>query len=173
MNTPFGMSIGPGYCLKLLKSMNGLKQASRQFHELLVSFLQTLGFVANPIDNCFVYLDAGSSIAQFVIYVDDLLLFTTTPELGDNITAKFNCADLGETTWCQGMRITTSADRHTTTLDLEQFVHTIMARYEFENLQSVPTPSLHDLKPTQENCQTLTRLAKPYAPTPSGQPSHH
>jgi hypothetical protein len=34
MKPPPGMSIGPGYCLKLLKSVYGLKQASRLFHEL-------------------------------------------------------------------------------------------------------------------------------------------
>jgi hypothetical protein len=125
------MSISPGYCLKLLKSVYGLKQASRLFHELLVSFLLTLGFVANPNDTCVMYLGAGLSIALLAVYVYDLLLFTTTPELGDEITAKlnakFSCVDLGEITWCLGMRIIISADRHT-------IVHTIVARYEFDDL---------------------------------------
>jgi hypothetical protein len=96
------MKVPVGFCIELLKSIYGLKQASRLFHQLLVTFLLTLGFVA--------------------IYVDDLLLFTTTIELANEITAKlkakFNCVDLGEITWCLGMRITTSPDRHTITLDL-------------------------------------------------------
>jgi hypothetical protein len=98
MKPPPGMSIAPGFCLKLLKSVYGLKQASRLFHELLVSFLLTLGFVANPNDTCVMYLGTGRSIALLAIYVDDLLLFTTTTELGDEIAAKlyakFNCVDL-------------------------------------------------------------------------------
>jgi hypothetical protein len=117
MKPPPGMSIGPGYCLKLLKSVYGLKQASRLLHELQVSFLLTLGFVANLNDTCVKYLGAGLSIALLAIYVDDLLLFTTTPKLGDEIT-------------------------------------TIVARYEFEDLQSVPTPMLHDLKLTKDDCPT-------------------
>jgi hypothetical protein len=52
------------------------------------------------------------------------------------------------------MRITTSADHHTITLDLEQYLTTIVARYEFEGLQSVPTLMLHDLKLTKEDCPT-------------------
>jgi hypothetical protein len=145
-----GMSIAPGFCLKLLKSVYGLKQARRLFHELLVYFLLTLGFVANPNDTCVMYLGTGRFIALLAIYVDDLLLFTTTTELGDEIAAKlnakFNCVDLGQITWCLGMRITTSADRHTITLDdLDQYLTTIVARYEFEGLQSVPTPMIHDL----------------------------
>jgi hypothetical protein len=91
------------------------------------------------------------------IYVDDMLLFTTTSELADEITAKlkakFNCVDLGEITWCLGMCISTSADRHTITPDLEQYFTTILTRYEFSELQSVPTP-MHDLKLTKEDCPT-------------------
>jgi hypothetical protein len=56
------MSIAPGFCLKLLKSVYGLKQASRLFHELLVPFLLTLGIVANPNDTCVMYLGTGRSI---------------------------------------------------------------------------------------------------------------
>jgi hypothetical protein len=66
------------------------------------------------------------------------------------LSAKFNCVDLGLITWCLGIRITTSADRHTITLDLEQYLTTIVARYEFEGLQSVPTTMLHDCPTTDE-----------------------
>jgi hypothetical protein len=86
-----------------------------------VSFLLTLGFVANPNDTCVMYLGTGRSIALLAIYVNDLLLFTTTTELWDAIAAKhnakFNCVDLGDITWCLDMRIATSADRHTICYD--------------------------------------------------------
>jgi hypothetical protein len=64
--------------------------------------------------------------------------------------------DLGEIIWCLGMRITTSADRHTITLDLEQYLTTIVARYEFEGLQSVPTPDLVVLEePSRSSLKTI------------------
>jgi hypothetical protein len=158
MKTPPGMKVPVGFCIELLKSIYGLKQASRLFHQLLVTFLLTLGFVANPSDTCVMYLSAGADFALLAIYVDDLLLFTTTIELANEITAKlkakFNYVDLGEITWCLGMRITTSPDRHTITLNLEQYIKTIVSRYEFEELQAVPTPMLHDLKLTKEDCPT-------------------
>jgi hypothetical protein len=158
MKAPPGMKIPIGWCIELLKSIYGLKQASRLFHQLLVMFLLTLGFVANPSDTCVMYLSAGAEFALLAIYVDDLLLFTTTSELADEITAKlkakFNCVNLGEITWCLGMCISTSAFRHTITLDLEQYLTTTVARYEFSELQSVPTPMLHDLKLTKEDCPT-------------------
>jgi hypothetical protein len=90
----------------------------------------------------------GNGPVHLAIYVDDLLLFTTTAELGDEIAAKlnakFNCVDLGEITRCLGMYLTT-----------------IEARYEFEGLQSVPTPMLHDLKLTKEDCPRRMRPKRP------------
>jgi hypothetical protein len=76
--------------------------------------------------------------------------------LPDDITKKlqdrFNCVNLGEISWCLGMYIHTSEDRHTITLDLEQYIKTIVARYGFDDLQSVPTPMLPDIKLTKDNC---------------------
>jgi hypothetical protein len=158
MKPPPGMKIPAGHCLRLHKSIYGLKQASRLFHELLVTFLLSIGFIASPPDTCVMYLIVGAQILLLAIYVDDLLLFATTEALADEVTAqlqaKFQCTNLGEITWCLGMHITTSADRHTITLDLDQYIQTIIARYEFEDLQPVPTPMLHDIKLSKDDCPT-------------------
>jgi hypothetical protein len=86
------------------------------------------------------------------VYVDDLLLCTTTQALADRLVAqfvaKFNVSDLGEIAWCLGMHVTTSPDRRTVSLDLERYILDILARYGFESLQSVPTPMLHTTKLT-------------------------
>jgi hypothetical protein len=50
------------------------------------------------------------------------------------------------------MHIHTSEDRHTITLDLEQYINTIVARYGFDDLQSVPTSMLPDIKLTKDDC---------------------
>jgi hypothetical protein len=54
MKAPPGMKMPIGWCIELLKSIYGLKQASRLFHQLLAMFLLTLGFVVtnNPSDTC-------------------------------------------------------------------------------------------------------------------------
>ena len=41
---------------------------------------------------------------------------------------------------------------YTITLDLEQYVNTIIARYGFDDLQSVPTPMLPDIRLTKDDC---------------------
>jgi hypothetical protein len=158
MKPPPGMKMKAGQCLKLHKSIYGLKQASRLFHVLVATFLATLGFTESPNDTCVVFLTVGVDMVLIAIYVDDLLLFSTSEALADDITAKlqakFQCVKLGEITWCLGMHIHTSADRHTISLDLERYVDTIIARYEFDALQPLPTPMLHDIKLTSADCPT-------------------
>ena len=90
------------------------------------------------------------------IYVDDILLCSTTEDVANTVTAqleaKFNCVNLGEISWCLGMRIHTSPCRHIITLDLDQYVQTILARYEFDQLTPAPTPMLHDRRLTKKDC---------------------
>ena len=86
------------------------------------------------------------------IYVDDILVCSTTEQLAEDITAqleaKFKCVNLSEITWCLGMRIQTSECRLIITLDLDQYIQSILARYELEHLPAVATPMSHDQRLT-------------------------
>ena len=91
------------------KSVYGLKQASRLFNRLLVSFFGKLGFTACPNDTCLMYLVRDDLMVLVAIYVDDIFMCSSTEEIGNEITpkleAKFKCVSLGEISWCLGMRI--------------------------------------------------------------------
>jgi hypothetical protein len=88
MKPPPGMKVRSGFCLELVKSIYGIKQASRLFHSLMIAFLQTLGFLESPNETCVMYLTAGADRALQAIYVDDLLLTTTEAPLAYDITKK-------------------------------------------------------------------------------------
>jgi hypothetical protein len=77
---PPGMKVPSGFCIELLKSIYGLKQASRLFHALMIAFLVTLGFSESPNDTCVMYLTAGAEIAPIGIYVDDLSFSSPLPK---------------------------------------------------------------------------------------------
>jgi hypothetical protein len=64
------MKVPSGFCIELLKSIYGLKQASRLFHALTIAFLVTLAFSESPNDTCVMFLTAGEEIALIGIYVD-------------------------------------------------------------------------------------------------------
>ena len=129
MKPPPGMKLPQGKCLH--KSMYGLTLASRLFNHLLVSFFKELGFTSSPNDTCLMYLVSADQIVQVDIYVDDILLCSTTRDVTNTVTAqlgaKFDCVILGEISWCLGMRIHTSPCRHIITLYSDQYVQTILA----------------------------------------------
>ena len=164
MKPPPGMKLPCGKCLRLHKSIYGLKQASRLFNQLLVSFFHQLGFTVCPNDTCLMYLVTTDELILVASYVDDILLCATSLALADDITtqfeAKFNCVNLGEISWCLGMRIRTSDCRHIVTLDLDQYIQTILAPYQFDQHPAVPTPMLHDLKLSAADCPSTDAETK-------------
>ena len=164
MKPPPGMKLPRGKCLRLHKSIYGLKQVSWLFNQLLVSFFHQLGFTVCPIDTCLMYLVTTDGLILVAIYVDDILLCATSLTLADDITtqleAKFNCVNLGKISWCLGMRIRTSDCLHIITLDLDHYIQTILARYEFDQLPAAPTPMLHDLKLSAADCPSTDAETK-------------
>jgi len=66
---------------KLMKSIYGLKQASRQwyykFHQVVVSF----GFETNAIEYCVYHKFSGSKYIFLLLYVDDILLATNDKKI--------------------------------------------------------------------------------------------
>jgi hypothetical protein len=71
-----------GGVMLLLKAIYGLKQAPRAWWLQLYAFLKSLGFVANKCDVCFYILKlAGVAYVLLLLYVDDIILVTTTPAL--------------------------------------------------------------------------------------------
>ena len=76
MQQPEGFEeyFGPGFVLKLIKSIYGLKQASRSWNKHFDKCIKTYGFVKNG-EEPYVYKWANGSIVVFlVLYVDDILL---------------------------------------------------------------------------------------------------
>ena len=70
----------PGYALKLVKAIYGLKQAGRQWYKKLDSSLQGLGFMHVKSDNS-IWVFRKDDIRIIVpAYVDDM--FITTKDLG-------------------------------------------------------------------------------------------
>jgi hypothetical protein len=173
MSFPQGFSHKkPGFCLKLKKSLYGLKQASRLFNELVTDFLLSIGFIQCMSDTCLFYLftDDGS-ICIICVYVDDLLLCSSTLEMGDDITLqlekRFKVKDLGAFTHIIGMEVTISDDRHTIELGHTQFITDMLVTYNMDVLSAAPIPMNADFKlfaPTDEpdNDETLYMSSFPY-----------
>ena len=76
MHPPPQMNLPPGSFLRLLRSLYGLKQSSRNWNILLSKTLQDLGFTQLLSDSCLFVLNRPSSQSKIIVsvYVDDLLV---------------------------------------------------------------------------------------------------
>lgn len=76
MEVPEGVQAEPGKICKLLKSLYGLKQASRCWNRKFSSFLTTYGFEMCPSDNCVFVGNFNDHKVILILYVDDALLLS-------------------------------------------------------------------------------------------------
>ncbi len=72
MAAPPGVDVPPGQCLRILRSLYGLKQAARDWHERCVKELTTLGLKQCDADPCLLLHPARRII--LLLYVDETTL---------------------------------------------------------------------------------------------------
>lgn len=68
----------PNFICKLDKALYGLKQAPRAWYARLSGKLQQLGFKASKVDTSLFYYSKGDVIIFMLIYVDDIIVASST-----------------------------------------------------------------------------------------------
>ena len=107
---------------------------------------------------CFFLIISECNFAFISVYVDDILLATTSVELKASIVAKlfdrFNITDEGEFTWSLGMHVHTSPDRHTIQIDMEKYTRDIISRFNFDHLTTSSVPMQPSTRFSSADCPT-------------------
>ncbi|GJP81071.1 hypothetical protein CLOP_g11251 [Closterium sp. NIES-67] len=100
MVQPPGYEDGTGRVCKLNKAIYGLKQAPRCWYNRLASALEGIGFRASACDESLFLMGEGESLVLLLVYVDDILLFSSSDKEIDGVqqklTEQFKCKSLGE-----------------------------------------------------------------------------
>jgi hypothetical protein len=115
MTIPDGISPSkPGQVCKLLKSLYGLKQASRMWYEKLTSLLLDEGYTQSTSDYSLFTLQTSSSFTTLLVYVDDIILAGTDLSEFARIKAildsKFKIKDLGDLRYFLGLEVAQSRE---------------------------------------------------------------
>eukprot|EP00253_Pinus_taeda_P026034 PITA_26034 len=115
MEQPIGF-IQTDSCLvcRLKKSLYGLKQAPRAWYAKMDSFLLEFGFSRCHSDNTAYTKKVGKSLIILVLYVDDLILTGSDPNVMNHVKSslkkKFEMTDLGHLHYFLGLQVLQSRE---------------------------------------------------------------
>ena len=110
MSVPQGVhSPKPNQVCKLLKSIYGLKQASRKWYEKLTGFLLHQGYKQSASDHSLFTLHSDTCFTVLLVYVDDVILAGNSMTQIDRIKAaldvEFKIKDLGKLKYFLGIEV--------------------------------------------------------------------
>ncbi|CAN0014758.1 unnamed protein product [Pylaiella littoralis] len=152
MRMPHGCGRLSGKIVKLLKSLYGLKQASRQWHSHLCACLVLLGFVRCEADTCvFRLMEDGKVVIAVVVHVDDLFAAGAKErcdQFGRDLREKVPVKNLGELHLYAGCVYDRNKQAGLLTISHQTFAETLVAEYGVGSRKMIPlsaNASLHDV----------------------------
>ena len=154
---PEGVEVKKGKVLKALRSLYGLKQASRDWSLLLKSFLIESGFHQSLADPC-LYVHPERRI-WLLVYVDDIPAAARQQEQLDwfykILSTRFNAKNLGEISKILGVRVTRDRKNKTIYLDQEQYLSSVLDKFGISKgtykAKKIPTADYTSLRPADSN----------------------
>jgi hypothetical protein len=141
-----------GFCLKLLKSIYGLRQAGRVFGNFLRKVLEHIGFKSLKTDTCiYVHTKVQSFLGT---HVDDIILACdNTPFVTDvqnRLQKNMKIKLLGELEVFIGLEI--ERTHNTTFLHQQAYSQRIIRKFNMEQCKAEPTPAASDRTLSTMDC---------------------
>ncbi|CAI7907603.1 unnamed protein product [Closterium sp. NIES-54] len=144
MTQPPGYEDGTGRVCKLKKSIYGLKQAPRCWYQKLAAVLEEMGFRTSSCDESLFLKGEGEKLVLFLVYVDDILLFSSSmkeiQKVQQQLMKNFKCKTLGEVKYDLGMHVERDLDHRWLKLHQENFIKELGEKCGIENERKVATP---------------------------------
>lgn len=111
MTLPPGVeSNEPGQVCRLVKSLYGLKQASRQWNEKLTLELKNMGFMQASADHSLFTKGKGDGFIALLVYVDDIVVMSGNlnhiQSVKSHLHSTFRIKDLGPLKYFLGLEVT-------------------------------------------------------------------
>ncbi|CAI7794707.1 unnamed protein product [Closterium sp. NIES-54] len=125
-------------------SIYGLKQALRCWYQKLAAVLEEMGFRTSSCDESLLLQGEGEKLVLFLVYVDDILLFSSSMKeilkVQQQLMKNFKCKTLGEVKYYLGMHVERDLDHKWLKLHQEKFIKELEEKYGIENERKVANP---------------------------------
>eukprot|EP00253_Pinus_taeda_P008972 PITA_08972 len=143
MEQPIGfIQKDPSLVCRLKKSLYGLKQAPRAWYAKMDSFLLESGFSRCYYDNTVYTKKVGNSLIILVLYVDDLILTGSDPNLINHVKSslkkKIEMTDLGHLHYFLGLQVLQSKEG--ISLSQSKYAFDILRHFHMEDCKPAPSP---------------------------------
>ena len=133
---------GKPFVCKLKKSLYGLKQSGRNWHNLLHDYLINEGFSQSQADSCVFTKINGQSRTIIVVWVDDLVIATSGEtelnELKSSMCQRFKMKDLGTLKWFLGIEFKCTNDE--VEMSQKTYLEKVLVRFKMSDCTTKSTP---------------------------------
>ncbi|GJR16850.1 zinc finger, CCHC-type containing protein [Tanacetum coccineum] len=146
---------------KLIKSLYGLKQTPKQWHQKFDEVVLSNGYLLNQADKCvyrkFDKFDKGVIIC---LYVDDMLIFGSDQVQVDMkkkfLSSRFSMKDMGEADVILGIRIKHESNK--IAISQSYYIEKVLKKFNYFDCTSVSTPMDTSEKIMPNNGQVVSQL---------------
>jgi hypothetical protein len=165
MDAPEGWVIKPGHVLRLRKAIYGLKQAGRNWYQLLREFLvKEEGFVICLSEHCVFVKDEGRTM--MIVYVDDAIISSYRKDEAEALVVRiqkhFELGEIGPLSWYLGSAIEDTGS--SIKMSQKDYIEKMLTRYDYEELTTEETPMIEryaiERKPDDELFQEFNMRSK-------------
>ena len=117
---------------KLVKSMYGLKQAPKQWHQKFSKVIAKFRFTVHKYDRCLNFKNFGNEYIILCLYVDVILILGTSldaiQKIKDFLSQNFDMKNLGPADMIMGMKISKTSNRISLSLahSIERMLHNLI-----------------------------------------------
>ncbi len=144
-----------GKVCQLLRSIYGLKQASRSWNIRFDETVKNYGFTQFDDEPCVYKLIHEGSVVFLILYVDDILLIGNDvgklSEIKIWLAKQFDMKDLGEAAYVLGIQIFRDRKNRQLSLSQASYIDKMMIRYSMQDSKKGQLPFRHGVHLSKEH----------------------
>jgi hypothetical protein len=152
MEQPHGFEV-PGkedWVYHLMKSIYGMKQASRVWNITFNGAIVSWGFVRLSCEWCVYFRSSPSGTVIFSVHVDDIFAAASSHEemeaFKSLLQTKWEISDLGPAKFALGIAIARDRPSRTITLSQTAYINRLISRFEIGDARTADTPMIAGLQ---------------------------
>ena len=138
------------WVMRLMKSIYGMRQASRVWNQTFHKAVSEWGFERLQCEWCVYRRNSPTGTTIFVVHVDDIISAASSPEenerFRDFLKTKWEISELGEPKYALGIAISRDLDNHSVSLSQTSKIDQIVKEFGQKDARPVDTPMVTGLQ---------------------------